>query len=61
MIEPAKEIVASVQTLLRVYLRLQEDELETAGYCVPQGDINVAAENGGNHAVSAEGETDQFS
>ncbi len=43
MIEPAKEIVASVQTLLRVYLRLQEDELETAGYCVPQGDINVDA------------------
>ena len=43
MIEPTREIVASVRTLLRAYWRLQEDELETAGYCVPQGDINIAA------------------
>lgn len=43
MIEPAKEIAASVQSLLRAYLRLLNGDVDLAGYDIPLGDVNVAA------------------
>lgn len=43
MIQPAKEVTASVQSLLKAYLRLLDGEVDWAGYDIPLGDVNVAA------------------
>ncbi len=42
LIEPAKEITASVQSLLKAYLHLLDGGVDPAGYDVPRGDVNVA-------------------